>query len=351
MIKRYRVTILGHYGDNTNAADGQTVKTRVIKKALVALYGQNNVQICDTHQWRAKPVYMLIRCVKSARNTKSVVMLPAQKGLYIFVPLMSLLKKLYKIDVHYSVIGGWLPEVVSKHKYLRYFLRTFDTIQVETSEMKRSMNSLNLDNVHVVPNFKSLNPIKHQHLAKIKHAEPLKLCTFSRVTPNKGIEDIIRVVISINDELASNIFNLDIYGEVDENYKSYFSKLLKLNADVISYKGVIKSQMSTQVLKNYYLLVFPTLFKTEGVPGTVIDAYAAGLPVLSSRWDSFDDVIYEGVTGYGFELGNNNDLYKALKRLRRISHVEPLKQNCLKAYNNYSFEEGCRMLSNHIGEA
>ena len=56
-------------------------------------------------------------------------------------------------------------------------------------------------------------------------------------------------------------------------------------------------------MKYYFALLFPTRFYTEGIPGTILDAYAAGIPVICSRWESCADVVDDGVTGitYPFE--------------------------------------------------
>ena len=70
---------------------------------------------------------------------------------------------------------------------------------------------------------------------------------------------------------------------------------------------------SVDVIKNYYALLFPTKFITEGVPGTIIDAYSAGVPVIASRWHSFTDVIDDGITGIGYEIYNNELLIKMIK--------------------------------------
>lgn len=68
-----------------------------------------------------------------------------------------------------------------------------------------------------------------------------------------------------------------------------------------------------ETLKNYFALVFPTLFYTEGIPGTIIDAYAAGLPVISSKWESYDDVIEDNITGVGYEFGSDDALVEILE--------------------------------------
>ena len=62
--------------------------------------------------------------------------------------------------------------------------------------------------------------------------------------------------------------------------------------------------ISVDVLKSYFFLLFPTKCPGEGIPGTIIDAYAAGLPVVSSLYPNFAEIIDEGVTGLGYEFDN-----------------------------------------------
>lgn len=62
--------------------------------------------------------------------------------------------------------------------------------------------------------------------------------------------------------------------------------------------------------------MFPTLFYTEGIPGTIIDAYAAGLPVISSKWESYGDVIEDNVTGIGYEFGSDDALVEVLEMIK-----------------------------------
>ncbi len=57
-------------------------------------------------------------------------------------------------------------------------------------------------------------------------------------------------------------------------------------------------------------MLFPTKFKTEGIPGTIIDAYASGLTVVSSIWDNYNEIIDDGITGIGYEIDNYNDFKK-----------------------------------------
>ena len=92
--------------------------------------------------------------------------------------------------------------------------------------------------------------------------------------------------------------------------KKNFVKSKKNFSNNISYKGIIDSNKSVDTLKNYDIMLFPTKFKTEGIPGTIIDAYASGLTVVSSIWDNYNEIIDDGITGIGYEIDNYNDFKK-----------------------------------------
>ena len=84
------------------------------------------------------------------------------------------------------------------------------------------------------------------------------------------------------------------------------------------------------MLKNYYALLFPTRFFTEGIPGTVIDAYAAGVPVVSARWESFADIIDDGVTGIGYTIENTDELIALLENVSSFTQlIDSMRKNCL----------------------
>ena len=91
------------------------------------------------------------------------------------------------------------------------------------------------------------------------------------------------------------------------------------------------------VLKNYFALLFPTQFYTEGIPGTIIDAYAAGVPVISSEWESFADVVDDNVTGIGYEFKNNDELIKILENIAADpSLILSMKKNCLTKAEDFT---------------
>lgn len=146
----------------------------------------------------------------------------------------------------------------------------------------------------------------------------------------KGIDDAVETIIAVNKELGRTVFTLDIYGQVDEEYKEHFEALMASSPESVNYKGTVAFNQSVDVLKKYYALLFPTKFYTEGIPGTIIDAYAAGVPVIASKWENYDDVVDEGIVGKGFEFNNQEELKNILLYITTSPEcLLQMKKNCL----------------------
>lgn len=343
-----KVCIIGHFAFNKQMLDGQTIKTLNIYKALINELGKDNVSCIDTHGGKRLLPMLFFQSVVAAFKHKNIIMLPAHNGIKFFAPLLALLSKVTSCKMHYVVIGGWLCSFLKEHHWLINKLKCFSGIYVETSSMKVNLEATGFTNVFVVPNFKFLHILKPEELV-YQYEEPFKLCTFSRVMKEKGIEDAIDAVKSINQKFGKIVYQLDIYGQIEEQQLDWFRYLENKFGKEINYKGVVPFDESVNILKDYYMLVFPTLFYTEGIPGTIIDGYASGVPVLSSKWESFDDVVIENNTGIGYEIANKQDLKdKLIKCADSVYLLNSMKEKCLERAVCYSSEYALRLLFDNL---
>jgi glycosyltransferase involved in cell wall biosynthesis len=69
----------------------------------------------------------------------------------------------------------------------------------------------------------------------------------------------------------------------------------------------VRRQMETATA-----LVLPSIWY-ENFPRTLVEAYAAGLPVIGSRLGALEELIEDGVTGLLFEPGNADDLASKIR--------------------------------------
>ena len=111
----------------------------------------------------------------------------------------------------------------------------------------------------------------------------------------KGIEDAVNAVVSVNTDLGVQAFSLDIYGQVDGAQLEWFESLQTKFPSYIRYDGLVPFDKSVDVLKDYFALLFPTYYEVEGFAGTLIDAYSAGVPVIASDWKYNAELVNENV--------------------------------------------------------
>lgn len=328
-----KIGILGHFGHGKMLADGQTVKTRILENEISEMLDEQLLKV-DTHEWRKKPFGLFLNCIRLLRSCDHILILPAHNGVKIFIPLFVLLNYFFGKSIHYIVIGGWLPEMLKKHRKLIPYVRKLSSIHVESYTMIERLNEMGIKQTHYLPNFKRLNALTKEKLV-FNSSTPYKLCTFSRVTKEKGIEDAIAAVVHVNEKHQKTICTLDIYGAIEESYKKRFEQLVQNFQEHIDYKGVVAYDQSVEVLKEYFLLLFPTYYSGEGFAGTLLDAFASGVPVLASDWRYNEEIVKEGVNGYIFALEGDNLQRKLEAILENPTTILKLKTNCLEAYKNY----------------
>lgn len=305
-----RVSVIACFGFNHNRVNGQNVKSRIIAKALEA---STKIKKVDT-SGRSNLLKLPFKILASLFSSDNVIIMPAQNGLKVIMPLVALLNVFFGRKIHYVVIGGWLPDMVKNHKWLRFFLKKYDSIYVESVHMK---HKLNLVNVEIMPNCKQLNIVETKVGFNIKKHQ-YRFCTFSRVIKEKGIEDAIKAIELVKKRTNCLDLKLDIYGTIDEEQKEWFNRLLQKYSHVATYKGVVPFSDSSEILSTYYCLLFPTYYEGEGFAGTIIDAYAAGLPIIASDWKYNSEFVKDKVNGLIHKVNDINDLANCI--IWAISH-------------------------------
>ena len=342
------IGVIGHFGFGKNLLDGQTIKTKIVTSELVKQVGSKQIKKVDTHgglkTYIKLPVFILQLLIKC----KNIAIFPAQNGVLYIIPLLVTLNVFFRRGLHYIVIGGWLPELVAKKPILKYFLKCFDGIYVETSTMKLALSKIGLNNVWIMKNCKNLKILEKEEL-QTPLSEPLKLCIFSRIMREKGIEDAIDAVRTINENERRQVYQLDIYGQIDQNQTDWFELLRQQFPPYIFYRGFVPYTEGSQVLKNYFALLFPTRFYTEGIPGTIVDSYAAGVPVICSKWENYLDVVDDNSTGCCYPFGKVAQLISLLDSIwKNPSKINAMKTACIRKAHEYLPYNNVKVLVDHL---
>lgn len=155
----------------------------------------------------------------------------------------------------------------------------------------------------------------------------------SRLDHNKKGQDILIKALNIlvNKKNLKNI-HVDFIGEGKS--LEYLTELVsKYNLDeYVEFLGLKDREYIYDHLKDYNLLVQPSIY--EGFALTVIEGFAAGLPVLVSNIHGPMEIIQSGKFGYYFQVSNEED---CADKILMIMHEYEKKDFKDKMEINYEF--------------
>lgn len=328
-----RVGIIGHFGGKNKFLDGQTVKTKVLYEELQRK-GFDDIYCVDTYYNKKNKIKLFYKTVQCIIKCDIIILLVSNNGLKVYLPILYYVKKFLKRKVFHDVIGGNLANHIDRYPRYGRYLNSFDGNWVEFGRLKKELEERGVNNGYIVPNFKRLNT----EMAKIDIDEEAqyKLCMFSRIMKEKGVTDAIEAVHKFNGCHNKKIF-LEIWGPIDKGYELEFNNLLEKYPNDFCYKGEVDYTGSVEVLTEHLALLFPTHFDVEGVPGTVIDAYAAGIPVIARSWNASSEIIRNFKTGIVYPNSEMEDLYQSIDwAYKNLDKMKSMREKCIKCARDYS---------------
>lgn len=332
----YKIGMWGQYGDGGQIADGQAVRTTIMTKELQRKYGAEKVGIVNTNNWRKHPAKFLWNSFRLVANSKNVAIAPADNGFKVFVPILLFFNLFYRRKLIYIVIGGFLPHLLDKKPQYKRMVNSFSALFVQTVNIKKDLEERGVRNIYLLTNLKRLNTRKVEDIS-MNNEKNIKLCVFSRINREKGVEDAIHAVKLANEKLGGEYIKLDLYGLLPHEYQDRLKELLTENETFLTYKGIVDYDKTVEALTPYFAMLFPTYYHGEGFPGNFVDAFNTGLPVIATDWLYNKDLIHDGVNGLLVPVKNPEALSEAILRLyygRKLHKAISL--NNLAASKKYS---------------
>ena len=328
------ISIIGHFGGKENILDGQTIKTKILYEELSNATDWKILKV-DTYYKSHNPIKLIFDTLKCLLCTKNIIVLLSGNGMKFYFPILSFFANKFHKNIYHDVIGGNLDLYVSKYPEFKNYLNSFQVNWVETEGMKKKLIDQEINNCEVMPNFKRLS-IANTDFNEMHFTEPYRFCIFSRVMKEKGVEDAIEAIETINKEVGRNICTLDIYGRIDDGYVERFEELLTTVSKAIQYKGMVPYDKSVEAIKDYYALLFPTYWKGEGFPGTIVDAFSAGLPVIATDWNCNSEIVTNKVNGILYPNEDIENLKDAIICIiKNNCEMIAIKKQCIKTAKKY----------------
>ena len=103
-------------------------------------------------------------------------------------------------------------------------------------------------------------------------------------------------------------------------------------------------------MEKYDAMLFPTHFPTEGIPGSVLDAYIAGIPVVASDWMYARELIENGKTGIIIPFEDNQKKFNSVceSLLNEPEKLDRMKEFARERAVEYHADNAKRILSKYF---
>lgn len=141
----------------------------------------------------------------------------------------------------------------------------------------------------------------------------LRICFLGRLDPTKGIHILLQAIRSI----PHAALRLDVYGVAQGKGGRDYEQTLRLLAmgdDRIEFVPPVPATEIVETLKRYDLLAVPSQWLETG-PLVVLEAFAAGVPVIGSRLGGIVELVEDGVNGLLVEASSVTAWKMSLQRL------------------------------------
>jgi glycosyltransferase involved in cell wall biosynthesis len=204
--------------------------------------------------------------------------------------------------------------------------RTFDRVALflAVSEFVRAKHvaaGFDPDRIRVKPNF--VPP------AKRREGPGGSFVVVGRLTSEKGIDALLR---------SWGKAPLEIVGDGEER-----QALAQIAPQSVRFRGAVAASEVPDLLASARALLIPS--RSEGLPRVVIEAFAAGVPVIASRVGGLPELVEHGVNGLLVDLGDDDAWRAAVERLADDAETIRLGRGALSTWQRcHSPESGLAQL-------
>jgi glycosyltransferase involved in cell wall biosynthesis len=265
----------------------------------------------------------IAQVVKSVRRVDIVSFHASNRAMFLFGPVVVALCRLARRPVILRIFGGSFGDYYAARgplgrALIRRWILSADAVLLQT---KRAIGQLHGVGRGALMFFSTyIRPPRDPAGASIAAARErcARFVYLGHLWRAKGIETILDASASLPGDAT-----IDVYGPQDE-YSG--TEIDGRGLGRVRYGGLLSEEEVDARLWHYDCLVLPTRHPSEGYPGVIAEAFAHGIPVITTRWLAIPEIVDESC-GVLVEPDDTRAFVAAISAL----HGDPERWRRLKA--------------------
>lgn len=160
------------------------------------------------------------------------------------------------------------------------------------------------------------------------------LLFMSRFVKEKGVYELLKAFQLVSSSFKDARLILAGDGPERENIKNWIDS--QGLSDCVQVPGYVRGKTKGEMLKSANMFVFPTYYG-EGCPVSLLEAMAAGLPVITTPVGGIPDIVTNGLNGILLDQVTPQAIATAIKHLFQDESLSSQmgNNNQVQAWNNY----------------
>lgn len=197
-------------------------------------------------------------------------------------------------------------------KYFNTFFGTAPVIYVLASQFKQSLIDwgVRADNIHVITTM--FDGRLFDGVTRNRADDEIRLLFLSRFVKEKGVYELLTSFAKLYERYPR--LRLILAGDGPEDGEMRSRVRTAGLQDVVSFTGYVRDNDKAQILVDADMFVFPTYYG-EGCPVSLLEAMAAGLPVVTAAAGGIGDFIVDGKNGKLLNTVSDKTVEAALHEL------------------------------------
>ena len=283
-------------------------------------YEQLEIELFEigSHKNLLDPIIEQFKLYKLLKNNYDLVIINPSLGIKSFFRdgLFSILINKSKTNF-LTFFHGWNKDFEKKvNTYFKFFFNisfiNSEKIFVLSKDFKNSLIKWGFKNDIIIETTNIdkalLKDFSFQEKETNQNSNKIKILFLARLLKEKGIVELINAFVDLsekNDNLELLIAGSgEILSELKENHKNNIN---------IKFLGHVENQEKINVFKDSTIYCLPSY--SEGLPTSVLEAMAFGLPVITTQVGGLKDFFQDEKMGYFVKLKSSNDIKEKLKLL------------------------------------